>query len=202
MNVSWYDAIAYCNWRSTEEQLTPVYTIDKLQRDPNNISRKDTLRWVVTADLDADGYRLPTEAEWEYAARQGGKKVRFGNGEDVARSDQMNFRATPDAKKEYAQVGVYREQTVPVGSLDHPNELGLHDMSGNVWEWCWDWYGQKYYASSPEVQPSGPTQGAMRIFRGGSLDIGPRQCRAANRFYWTPTLVKPYLGFRLARSVQ
>lgn len=88
----------------------------------------------MTCDWSADGYRLPTEAEWEYAAREGGKKVRFGNGRDTIDPSEINFNADAKYKKEYSIVGEYRAQTVPCGSLNSPNALGLHDMSGNVWE--------------------------------------------------------------------
>ncbi|HMQ47288.1 MAG TPA: SUMF1/EgtB/PvdO family nonheme iron enzyme, partial [Saprospiraceae bacterium] len=135
INVSWYDAVEYCNWLSKQHSYTPFYEIDKTRKDPNNSSIYDELKWIVTPNWKANGYRLPTEAEWEYAAREGGKKVRFGNGKDIADPAEINFNASTDYKKPYSVVGEYRSKTVPVGSLNSPNALGLHDMSGNVWEW-------------------------------------------------------------------
>lgn len=186
INVSWYDAVAYCNWLSEQQGYEPVYELEGEE--------------VANVDWEANGYRLPTEAEWEYAARGGGKKVRFGNGKDIARASEINFDASEDAKKPYSEVGVYREQTVPVGSLNSPNGLGLHDMSGNVWEWCWDWYSGDYYASSPERNPRGSDSGSDRVLRGGSWFNNPEFCRAATRLAWYPSFRYNGIGFRLARS--
>lgn len=172
--VSWYGAIGYCNWLSRRHGLTPVYTIRGKE---------------ISANWNADGYRLPTEAEWEYAARQGGQKVRFGNGRDTARASQINFNASEGYKESYSEVGEYRERTVSVGSLNSPNSLGLHDMSGNVWEWCWDWFGN--YPSESQVNPKGPDTGSYRVFRGGGWSSNPQYCRAASRGYWTPGVPPP-----------
>jgi len=125
-------------------------------------------------------YRLPTEAEWEYAAREGGKKVRFGTGLDRISSDKANFDARTDYKQAYSDVGEYRSKTVSVGSF-RPNALGLYDMAGNVWEWCQDWYGDKYYANISRNNPQGPDSGTYRVLRGGSWYIAPGDVRAANR---------------------
>jgi sulfatase modifying factor 1 len=145
--VDWYDTVKYCNWLSEKEGLTPCY----------NVKGR-----LTQCDFSADGYRLPTEAEWEYAARGGHKS----QGYIYAGSDNVD------------DVGWYEgnsgKQTHPVGQKQ-PNELGLYDMSGNMWEWCWDWYGEDYYASSPASDPTGPSSGtgphisdAERARRSGS----------------------------------
>ncbi len=145
-------------------------------------------------------YRLPTEAEWEYAARGGGKAVLFGNGKNVIDPKEINFNARTDSKKSYSVVGEYRAKTIPVGSLHSPNALGLHDMSGNVWEWCGDWYAADYYENSPSSNPVGPTSGSYRVLRGGSLNDVPQGCRAALRSGLAPGVRSGNVGFRLART--
>ncbi len=185
INVNWYDAIAYCNWRSKKEGLQEVYTTNGNE---------------VKANWAANGYRLPTEAEWEYAARSQGKKVRFGNGQDIARASEINFNASASYKKDYSETGTYRGKTVEVGSLNSPNALGLHDMSGNVWEWCWDWYGDTYYGESANSSnPRGPASGNYRVVRGGSWNYIPYYCRAANRVWFNPLDRYNVIGIRLVR---
>ncbi|WP_367391670.1 SUMF1/EgtB/PvdO family nonheme iron enzyme [Lewinella sp. LCG006] len=183
INVSWCDAVDYANWLSEQNNLQKVYS-----------GNCDNIR----ANWEANGYRLPTEAEWEYAARQGGQEVRLGNGKDTAESAEINFDASPGYKISYYRVGTYRRQTLPVGSLNSPNSLGLHDMSGNVWEWCWDWLGD--YPSSPQQNPRGPGSGSYRTNRGGSWLMNPMYCRSAFRGWFTPTYRDGNVGFRLARS--
>lgn len=139
-------------------------------------------------------YRLPTEAEWEYAAREGGRKVRFGTGKDTIGPDEANFDARSDYKESYSRSGRYRESTVEVGSFA-PNGLGLYDMSGNVWEWCSDWYSEEYYGLRDN--PGGPSSGSYRVNRGGSWDFNPRRVRAAFRLNHAPDFRVDDLGFRL-----
>lgn len=201
INVDWYDAIEYCNWRSEKEGLEKVYDIEKRLLDPNNQNKADadSKRWYVQVNWNAKGYRLPTEAEWEYAAREGGRKVRFGNGKDIASPLEMNFAAQEDYKKPYSIAGEYRGNTLPVGSFK-ANSLGLYDMSGNVWEWCSDWYSSDYYAGSANSSnPKGATAGTYRVLRGGGWGAAPRLCRAAYRTYYAPTFRGNTIGFRLAR---
>jgi formylglycine-generating enzyme required for sulfatase activity len=148
------------------------------------------------------GKRLPTEAEWEFAAREGGKKVRFGTGKDTIGPDEANFDARADYKKPYSRTGEYREKTLPVGSFD-PNALGLYDMSGNVWEWVSDWYDENYYRSSPKDNPQGPSSGEYRVLRGGSWDYGgPGYLRAAGRGWSGPARRNNNGGFRCVRPVR
>ncbi len=177
--VSWYDAVEYCNWRSQREGLTPCYS-----GSGDNI----------TCNFSANGYRLPTEAEWEYAAREGGQKVRFGNGKNIADPLEINFNGS--TKNDYSVAGVYRAWTTPVGSFS-PNRLKLYDMSGNVWEWCWDWYGGEYYQNSPQQNPRGPAGGSYRVLHGGSWFSSARSCRSASRYHDTPGRRDDNVGFRL-----
>ncbi len=134
-------------------------------------------------------YRLPTEAEWEYAAREGGKKVRFGNGKDIADPAEMNFDASEKDKQEYSVAGTYRGKTSPV-DLFKPNALGLYDMSGNVWEWCADFYADVYYQQCQQqgtvLNPKGPETGTDRVIRGGGWVYDARYCRTAYRNGGTP----------------
>jgi formylglycine-generating enzyme required for sulfatase activity len=185
VNIDWYDAVEYCNWLSQQQELKPAYTIDKSQKDPDNYGTDDAKKWIVTRIPEANGYRLPTEAEWEYAAREGGKKLRFGNGKDTANLAQMNFEASAQSKKPYSIVGKRPFNSVECGSLRSPNALGLHDMSGNVREWCADWYGD--YLSAPVTNPIGRPKGRLRIERGGSYEDAAHACRTMARIYTTPT---------------
>ena len=132
-------------------------------------------------------YRLPTEAEWEYAARSGGKSEKYAGGNDV------------DAVAWYD--GNSGRETHPVGQKQ-PNGLGLYDMSGNVWEWCSDWYGEKYYGQSFRDNPDGPSSGSYRVLRGGSWNDKPRDVRVANRLGYNPGYRDYYFGFRLAGPAQ
>ena len=132
-------------------------------------------------------FRLPTEAEWEYAARGGN----LSKGFIYAGSNKLDEVAW------YS--GNSGSKTHPVGQKK-ANELGLFDMSGNVWEWCADWYGD--YPSQPQADPTGPESGTYRVFRGGSWGNDPRYCRVACRYYWLPDGRGDGLGFRLAASPQ
>ncbi|MEZ4919364.1 MAG: SUMF1/EgtB/PvdO family nonheme iron enzyme [Saprospiraceae bacterium] len=167
-----------------------------------NVSWNDVQDFLkkLNAKYPGQNYRLPTEAEWEYAARGGGKQMLFGNGKNVANPDEINFDASSDYKKSYSTSGTYRQKTVPVGSLNSPNTLGLYDMSGNVAEWCSDWYGDDYYKNSPTSNPTGPATGADRVIRGGSWGLSPRNCRVTNRLNCIPDAIYGFIGFRLART--
>ncbi|MDR3302832.1 MAG: formylglycine-generating enzyme family protein [Treponema sp.] len=190
--VSWYEAVEYCNKRSERDGLVPVYTINKTRSDPNNISEYDTNRWLVTWDKAANGYRLPTEAEWEYACRAG-SGTPYHTGANITTS-LANF----DGNNPYngGTKGIYREKTTPVGNFP-PNALGLYDMHGNVREWCWDWYGAY---DSAAADPTGANIGAYRITRGGSWYYGAVHLRSAYRDGYTPSYRNYYVGFRIVRS--
>jgi len=193
--VTWYDAIEYCIQLSKKEGLIPFYKINKKAKDPHNSNAQDKLRWTVTVNWDADGYRLPTEAEWEYAAR-GGKAGR-------------GYRLSGAVLPEY--IAWYLDNAGSLGSkhpdygthkvgTKSPNELGLYDMSGNVWEWCWDWYDEGYYAISPASDPKGPLSGSSRVLRGGSWDFNEVDCLSRNSL--NPYSKYDNIGFRVLRAVK
>jgi formylglycine-generating enzyme required for sulfatase activity len=186
--VSWYDAIEFCNARSRREGLTPAYTIDKDRIDPNNTmdSRFAEVKWLVTWDRNADGYRLPTEAEWEYACRAG-TTTPWYSGET---SDNLGDYVWYD--------GNSRGMTHPVGQK-LPNAWGLYDMHGNVSELCWDWWGRNY-PDEAQINPLGPSSGSLRQERGGNWYGGARHNRSAYRQWGNPANNSRNTGFRLARG--
>ncbi|HOQ79509.1 MAG TPA: SUMF1/EgtB/PvdO family nonheme iron enzyme [Candidatus Cloacimonadota bacterium] len=173
-NVSWFDVVEYCNKLSEKEGLTPAYTINEED---------------VTCDWSANGYRLPTEAEWEYAAR-GGKESK---GYDYSGSNNVDDVAWHQRNSDM--------KTHDVGTKD-PNELGIYDMSGNVFEWCWDRYEAEYYSESPESDPNGPDNGAGRVIRGGSCYNTYVDClvvyRSSESEYYRHN---SELGFRVVRTM-
>jgi formylglycine-generating enzyme len=209
-HVDWYDAAEYCNWLSAQENLPPYYIIVKNERDPANRNAEDTKHWKVTRRPTAKGYRLPFEAEWEYSARailladgtaRGGGNLRFANGRNIATPDAINFRADAVFKKAFSETGIFREKTLPVRSLN-PNALGLYQMSGNVFEWCDDWYFERAYdvEVSDQQTPTGPASGSSKVARGGSWYSQAAFCRTSYRFEWPANIRCAILGFRVARN--
>ena len=189
--VSWTDAANYCNWLSTKEGLPVAY-------DAKTGKLLDA-QGRPTADVTkARGYRLPTEAEWEYAARERGRKIRFGNGQDISRSSEMNFNAAED-QSAFAEKGEFRKKTTPVGSF-RPNSLGLYDMSGNVWEWCSDFLGR--YAKQSQTNPyqQKGMMGPRRAARDGPWAGDASWARASARIGWVADDRCNMIGFRIARS--
>ncbi len=185
--VSWYDAIEYCNELSRREDLEPCYRINKDRLDPNNLNPNDQVKWTVRVDWEASGYRLPTEAEWEFAARGG----RLSEGTLYSGSNSL---------EEVGWWGGNSPKTKAVGTKT-ANELGLHDMTGNVWEWCWDWYREKGYRNLARKVPRGPESSDKRVFRGGSIINSDRAyCTVYKRNSDHPSESQKYCGFRVARS--
>ncbi len=169
--VSWTDVVDYCNKRSEAEGLTLCYSGDGS---------------AISCDFTANGYRLPTEAEWEWAARSAGK----------GRLD-YEYSGSDSADEVAWYIENSEKQTHPVGQKQ-ANSLGLYDMSGNVWEWCWDWWGS--YSDDPQIDPVGPASSTYRVLRGGSWGYSTIRARSANRDRGTPVLRDVSNGFRLVRS--
>jgi formylglycine-generating enzyme required for sulfatase activity len=174
--------VNYCNWLSGEKGLSPAYTIEGTR---------------VTWNKGSDGYRLPTEAEWEYACRAGTATV-FNIGNNIT-TGQANY----DGRYPYngAAAGTFRNMTLTVDSFT-PNAWGLYNMHGNVWEWCWDRYGLDYYSGDEAsgTDPDGPDTGDSRVARGGSWFGRADEMRSAARSYYAPSVGATYLGFRLVRG--
>jgi formylglycine-generating enzyme required for sulfatase activity len=200
IEVSWYGAAAYCNWRSQQEGKEQCYNTS----DPN---------WLC--DFSKKGYHLPTEAQWEYAARGGLSGKRFPWGDTITHS-QANYYSLSSGSYDISPTrgyhptwsadGIY-PYTSPVGSFP-ANGYGLYDMAGNVCQWCNDWYGS--YSSSPQTNPTGPATGSSyhgSVFRGGSWGNSADHCTTTNRFcftcgYVTPSYRNNNIGFRLVHDFQ
>ena len=183
--VTWYDCVSFCNELSEANGYVNCYTITNTSYDGNHITAAD-----VACNFDANGYRLPTEAEWEYACRAG-TTTRFctGNSESALSHAGWHGRNSGLQKQEVRQ--------------KQANGFGIYDMHGNASEWCWDWYSSGYYGLQldPDDDPRGPTSGTCRVARGGSWCYRASYCRSAVRFDWcTPDKPWPYSGVRLVRS--
>jgi formylglycine-generating enzyme required for sulfatase activity len=177
INVSWFDAIAYCNWLSDKENLPKAYD------DKGNFLDKDGR--VTTDPSKVMGYRLPTEAEWEYAARGGNKSKGYKYSGSNTVGDVAWYNSNSGSK------------TQEVGKK-LPNELGIYDMSGNVWEWCSDFYAN--YSNTEQTNPYS-NSGSFRVNRGGSWCYNATYTRVAYRYFNAPASTNDRLGFRIARTV-
>jgi formylglycine-generating enzyme required for sulfatase activity len=186
--VTWFDAVSYCNQRSIYDGFTAVYTITGATYDGNHIINA-TVAW----NQAANGYRLLTEAEWEYACRAGSTTALCNGG-------ITNIYCSP-LDPNLDQVGWYcgnsSDTTHDVGGKT-ANAWGLKDMHGNVWEWCWDWYD--IYPAGPMEDPTGPASGSYRVLRGGCWNGSAPYCRSAHRFSIYPDGGSYNLGLRLSRT--
>jgi formylglycine-generating enzyme required for sulfatase activity len=163
--VRWSDAVRYCNARSEAEDLQPCY---------------DLSTWKC--DFSANGYRLPTEAEWEYACRAGTKTAYFFGNESSKLKDYAWFETNSNGKPQ------------PVGQKP-PNSWGLYDMCGNVWEWCNDFYKVDYYQESPKDNPRGPETGETKVVRGGAWKFSAESCRSGYRYNEDPGYADVCFGY-------
>lgn len=219
-HISWFEVIEFCNLLSEKEGIRPYYSFEMV-KDVEEIfesfhqkllrklmgKKKPTIsseRKVVKI-LGGDGYRLPTEAEWEYACRAGSdKRWCFGN-------DPLQLDVPPAHLNEYCYYGIGMYELHPVG-IKKPNQFGLHDMHGNVWEWCWDIYEDYYYHSSPTADPQGPASfdpeglylHEQRVIRGAiaQTDSPEENTRSARRQHGPIELKFGELGFRIARTIE
>ena len=177
INVSWKEAIEYCNWLSEQEGYAKAYD--------SNGNLLDVSGSKTTDIKKVEGYRLPTEAEWEYAAR-GGQKTKGYKYSGSNNLDEVGWYGSNSGSKTH-EVGTKKA-----------NELGIYDMSGNVWELCHDWYAS--YTSGTQTDPTGPNSGFYHLRRGGSWSVYAHFCRVPYRDYDSPSYGYVYLGFRLART--
>jgi formylglycine-generating enzyme required for sulfatase activity len=197
VKVTWYDCLKWCNARSEKENLVPVYYVNSIQKNVYRTGRLDLLEMCV--DWTANGYRLPTEAEWERAARGGvsGQLYPWGDKLDHTRANYWNGATTN------------RSGTTPIGTfsgraseregsktvISDANGFGMHDVAGNVYEWCWDWFGPYSVTNS-----FGPVSGTYRVIRGGCwASVVDMNLSCGYRNAMRPAQASPHVGFRCVR---
>lgn len=190
--ISWFDTVDFCNRLSEREGFELYYRLSNVEREEKSIQR------ATVAIAGGHGYRLPTEAEWEFACRArtqepysygGDSNARLANTKGVSVSGGYGGAIPAIDLGRPTVVGSYK-----------PNPWGLFDMHGNASEWVWDWYDADYYLNAPNADPRGPERGKHRVLRGGSWLVNEGSCRSASRFWQTPDEAKNYAGFRVCRT--
>lgn len=190
VEISWYGSVAYCNYRSEMEGLIPCYNLDD---------------W--SCNWSANGYRLPTDAEWEKAARGGAEGHRFPwSDTDTIDLSRANYKSNSDLSYDISSTSGHHPDynngdfpyTSPVGSFA-PNGYGIYDTAGNVWEWIWDYWDARYYTEEPMTDPRGPSSGTYRVVRSGRWGYDAASCRVSGRRHGWPSS-RRRMGFRVALS--
>lgn len=201
-NLSWHDAVKWCNARSQREGRTPAYYTDTAQTKVYQRGEVDLTAAMVK--WTGNGYRLPTEAQWEKAARGGlvGQHFPWSSSSSSYATDLSGSKANYNDSGDPFEpnlgttpVGYYNGKQIPAGS-DMANGYGLYDMAGNVWEWCWDWY--RAYPAGSQTDPRGDWPGSSRVFRGGGWAHGAGILRCAYRDGYGSAFRGSFLGFRCA----
>jgi len=169
--ISWFEAIEFCNILSEIESLEPVYKVCESE-----------ILW----DTTSTGYRLPTEAEWEYAARAGTTNTYYKYDNEFKSLENYSWYRNNAGSKTH------------IVKTKYPNDWGFYDMQGNVWEWVWDWY--EPFNSSFIINPKGPANGKTKVWRGGSWICETSRMRIANRWQMEPKIIAGDLGFRIVRN--
>jgi sulfatase modifying factor 1 len=190
-SVTWYDAIEFCNCLSKLDGFEPYYKVTDVKRDG------DSITGATVAVAGGNGYRLPTEAEWEYGCRAGWNRPYHFGGYSTGR--EGNFKPAPDAGGYGGSPSWTALGRATKTRSYKPSGWNLYDMHGNVGEWCWDWYDKDYPADAQD-DPTGPDRGTQRVVRGGSWMVPAGSCRSASRFSLAPDERKDFAGFRVART--